>query len=160
MVWVFLAGTAWSSATEIGTPRPFGLGIQLGTFSGVTGKFYLRQRRNAIDFAVGTAYGGTFRNSIHAHVTYHEHFPELTSGRGVSIPWRIGIGGWINAGSNWVFPQYDNQGVIVGARVPVGIDFDLEDAPVQFYAEIAFDLAIIPGIAAGLDGSIGVRYYF
>ncbi len=159
-MWLLLASVASAAPSEIGNPRPFGLGIQLGTFSGLTGKHYLNGRRNAIDFAVGTAYGGTFRNSIHAHVTYHEHFTELTSGNGVSIPWRLGIGGWINAGSNWVFPQYRDEGLIVGVRVPVGLDFDLEDVPVQFYAEIAFDLSIVPGISAGLDGSVGVRYYF
>ncbi|MEO0603956.1 MAG: hypothetical protein AAF211_21140 [Myxococcota bacterium] len=159
-MWVLLASAAMGAPTEVGTPRPFGIGIQLGTFSGLTGKYYLRGRRNALDFAVGTAYGNTFANSLHAHVTYHEHISTLTEGAGVSIPWRIGVGGWLNAGSNWVFPQYRNQGLIIGARVPVGLDFDLEDVPVQFYAELAFNLAILPGIAAGLDGSVGVRYYF
>jgi len=155
-----LSGLAFASSTEVGSPRDFGLGVQVGTFSGITGKFYLRDRYRALDFAVGTAYGGTFSSSLHAHVTYHEHFGPIVSGGGVTIPWRLGIGGWLNAGSNWIFPQYDDQGLIVGVRAPVGLDFDVEDVPAQFFVEIAFDLAIVPGIAAGLDGSVGARYYF
>lgn len=155
---ILMANLAMAAPTEVGSPRPFGLGIQLGTFSGVTGKVYLRGRKTAVDFALGTAYGRSLSDSVHAQVSFHEHFGPLTSGSGVTIPWRIGVGGWINAGSYWVYPNYDN--VIVGVRAPVGVDFDLEDAPVQFYVEVAFDLSIVPGVSGGLDASAGVRYYF
>ncbi|MEN0067355.1 MAG: hypothetical protein AAGA48_34815 [Myxococcota bacterium] len=160
MWWVMAGAAVAQTPTEVGSVRPFGLGVQLGTFSGITGKLYLRGRETAFDFAVGTAYGATFADSVHAHVTFHQHFGPLTEGAGVTIPWRLGVGGWLNAGRYWVVPQFEGRGVIAGARLPVGLDFDLEDVPVQFYAEIAFALVIVPGITAGLDGSIGVRYYF
>ena len=44
--------------------------------------------------------------------------------------------------------------------MPVGLDFDLETAPVQFFVEIGVDLVLYPGIWAGLDAGIGARYYF
>ncbi len=159
-MWLLLAGLTTAGATEVGHSRPLGLGIQLGSFSGITGKFYLGGRRNALDFAVGTAYGRTFASGIQAQVSYHFHFDPLTEGNGVTIPWRVGVGGWINAGSSWVYPQFDDDRVIVGARTPLGLDFDLEEIPLQFYAEIAFNLAVVPGVGAGFDGSIGGRYYF
>lgn len=162
-MWWMLAGLAQAqtlTATEVGAPRRFGLGAQLGTFSGITGKIYLRNRDTAFDFALGTAYGNQFRNSVHAHVTFHVHFPALTEGQGVTIPWRLGVGGWLNAGSHWFYNNFDRTGVILGARAPVGLDFDLEDVPVQFYVEAALNLSVIPGIAAGLDASLGGRYYF
>jgi len=141
-------------------PRTFGIGAQLGTFSGVTGKVYMRARHTAVDFALGTAYGHTFSESVHAHVTFHEHFGPIVEGSGVTIPWRLGIGGWFNGGSNLVFPKYEDEGMIVGARAPIGLDFDLEDVPVQLFVEVALDLALVPGIAATFDASIGGRYYF
>lgn len=153
-----LALTAQVHATEIGSSRPFGLGIQLGTPSGLSGKFYLGGRRNAIDFGVGAWYGDGFYDSFYAHGTYSWHFPELTSGGGVAIPWRAGVGGWIASGY-WGWGRYRSD-AILGVRVPIGLDFDLETAPVQFFVEAALAMSIFPGIAAGLDAGIGARYYF
>lgn len=144
-------------ATEIGS-RPFGLGIQLGTPSGLTGKYYLGSRVSAISFAVGGAYGDVLYDSFFAHATYELHFEELTAGSGVAIPWRIGIGGWLASGDYWVYGP--GRDLILGARVPIGLDFDLEEAPVQFYVEVAFSMSVFPGIGAGLDAGLGVRYYF
>lgn len=157
--WIALGLTTAFAGTEIGNRRPFGLGIQLGTFSGLTGKLYLA-RRNAIDFSIGTGYGDRWSDSFHVHVTYHQHFAPLTEGRGVSIPWRVGIGGFINSGDYWVFDRYVGKGAILGARAPIGLDFDLERAPVQFYVEVALDLSLIPGVAGGLDAGLGGRFYF
>jgi hypothetical protein len=149
---------AEASATEIGA-RPFGLGIQLGAPSGITGKLYMGGRRNAIDFALGAYYDDVFYNNAFVQVSYHWHFPELTSGSGVTIPLRIGVGGWLTSGA-WRFGYYRGYDVIIGGRVPFGVDFDLETAPVQFYVEVAFAMAVVPFIGAGLDAGIGFRYYF
>lgn len=161
---LFLAlglSTTALAGTEIGASRPFGLGLQLGTFSGLTGKLYLTSsRRTAIDFSLGTGYGDVVWNNFHAHVTYSWHFSPLTSGRGVTIPWRVGIGGFVNSGDYWVFDGFQGRGVIVGARVPIGLDFDLEEAPVQLYVEIAPNVALFPGVAAGLGAGLGGRFYF
>ncbi len=150
--------TSDARATEIGASRTFGLGIQLGTPSGLTGKLYLGGRTNAIDFALGAYYGGEFYDTVYAQVSYHWHVAELTSGGGVAIPFRVGVGGWLASG-DWGFGRYDDT-VILGARVPFGLDFDLEAAPIQFYFEVAFALAAIPFVDASLDAGIGFRYYF
>ena len=156
-----LATLGTAGATEIGRNRDFGLGVQLGTFSGLSGKYYLgRGRENALSFGLGTGYGSSFYNSFHAHVTYSQHFAPLASGDGVTIPWRIGIGGFVNSGNYFVFDDYVDDGFLLGARAPIGLDFDLEDVPVQIFVEVAIDLLIFPGIAPGLDAGLGFRYYF
>jgi hypothetical protein len=149
-----------AEATEIGSGRAFGLGIQLGEPSGLTGKFYLGGRRNAIDFAIGAYYAdnGPWNDAIYAQAAYHWHLTELAHGNGVSIPFRVGIGGFFTSGYyRWSDRDYD---VVLGARVPIGLDFDLDAAPVQFYAEIGFQLTVAPPFRVGGDGAIGVRYYF
>ena len=149
------------AGTEVGDPRPLGLGIQLGTLSGLSGKYYLGNRERAVDFGLGAGLGNTFYSNFHVHATFSQHFPALVSGDGVTIPWRVGIGGWLNSGGYWLYNRYNPRpGAILGARVPVGLDFDLEDVPLQFFVEAAFNLAVFPGIWAGVDAGLGVRYYF
>lgn len=159
MLWfVTLAGLA--QATEVGSSRPFGLGIQLGAPTGITGKIYLGGRRNAIDFAFGGAYVDRYWwGGVWAQASYHWHITELTSGNGVTIPFRVGVGGFLStAYYDWGWSGgYD---AVIGARVPVGLDFDLEEVPLQFYVEVAVDVTVLPPLAVGVDGGIGGRYYF
>ena len=153
---ILVAETA--TATEIGDSRAFGLGLQLGEPTGITGKVYLGGRGNAIDFLVGSYYDAGFAGDVYVHVSYHAHLVELASGGGVAIPFRIGVGGFLNSGY-WRFDDEAND-IVFGARVPVGLDFDLESIPLQFYLEVAVEVAIIPFVGAGIDGGIGGRYYF
>jgi hypothetical protein len=156
-----LAFAPAEAATEIGTSRPFGLGIQLGSPSGLTGKVYLGGRRNAIDFLVGGPYSDNYWwGGIWAQAAYHWHITELTSGDGVAIPFRVGVGGFVSTYRYgwWDGGRYGDA--VIGARVPVGLDFDLEMAPVQFWVEVGAEVTILPPLGVGVDGGIGVRYYF
>jgi hypothetical protein len=82
---------------------------------------------------------------------------ELASGDGVSIPFRIGVGGFV---TSRYYRYVDYGEVVVGARVPFGLDFDLDDAPVQFWIEVAVDVTVLPPLGVGADAGIGFRYYF
>jgi hypothetical protein len=158
---LMVAALGTAQATEIGDGRPFGLGLQLGQPFGVTGKVYLGGRTNAIDFTVGTYYAsrGYYYDGFQAQVAYHWHLVELTSGGGVAIPFRIGVGGFVGTYGNGYY--YDRYGDLsLGARVPFGLDFDLERAPVQFYIELAIRIHVYPGFYPDGDGGIGARYYF
>lgn len=146
--------------TEIGTRRPFGLGVQLGAPTGITGKVYLGGRRNALDFLVGGAYydNGSYWGGFWGQVSYHWAVATLANTDGVDIPFRIGVGGFVsNHYYQWVDGPYD---AVIGARVPFGLDFDLDDAPVQFYLELAIDVTVLPPLGVGADAGFGVRYYF
>jgi hypothetical protein len=156
MLWLW-AGVA--GATEIGGERPFGLGVQLGGPTGIAGKYYLGGRRNAIDFVVGAfSDDNAFEDDLYVHVNYHWHLEELTSGSGVTIPFRMGVGGFFGTFDNWG-AEVDND-VNLGARMPVGLDFDLETAPVQFWVEVGVGVSIFERVGLHTDGGIGVRYYF
>jgi hypothetical protein len=162
MLTLLIAMVTSSHATEIGRGRPFGLGIQLGAPTGITGKVYLGGRSNALDFTFGGAYVDRYWwGGIWAQVAYHWHISELTRGNGVTIPFRVGVGGFLATSYyDWGWRGGYGGDAVIGARVPVGLDFDLEDAPVQFYVEVAVDVTVLPPLGVGVDGGIGVRYYF
>jgi hypothetical protein len=150
-----------AEATEIGSSRKFGLGIQLGEPTALTGKLYLGGRENALDFALGTRYDEDWGpdDSVFAQVSYHWHLTELTSGGGVAIPFRIGVGGFLDTTDYGWDADWDED-FALGARVPFGLDFDLESAPVQFYVELAPEVFVLPPIEFEWDAGVGVRYYF
>jgi hypothetical protein len=153
-----LALTTEASATEIGNGRNLGLGIQLGSPTGLTGKYYLGGRRNAVSFALGSQYDGGFYSGVWVTGSYDFHIEELVNEPEFALPLRVGIGGFLATGS-YRFGYYRDD-LFLGLRTPIGLDFDLTGAPVQIYIEVAFDLVLYPGIYGGLDAGLGVRYYF
>lgn len=156
-MWI-VAATMAANATEIGSRRSFGLGVQLGAPTGITGKVYLNGRKNAIDFLLGGAYYDDDRwGGYWAQVSYHWAIAELASGDGVSVPFRIGVGGFVTDG---YYGYLDVDDAVLGARVPFGLDFDLDSAPVQLYLEVAIDVTVLPPLGVGADAGLGVRYYF
>jgi hypothetical protein len=156
----FLAVPRGASATDVGVNgHAFGLGLQLGAPSGITGKYYLGGRRNAIDFVVGgfldTRAG--FNNSLYLQGTYLWHPSTLVHDPAFDLDWYVGVGGFV-----WDLGVWTGA---AGAHVPLGLAFDLNDPSVsqlQFYGEIALNVNVLPNGLGwyGIGLAIGGRYYF
>lgn len=155
-------GTARTARAEGGD---FGLGLILGSPSGLCGKFYLADR-HAIDFAVGEALIGN--NGIHIHVDYLWHPWVITSQAAFDLVLYVGVGGR--------FLDHDrgrdrDDDFHLGPRVPFGMLFDFARAgvPLDAFIEIAGHLDLIfdddddgghDGLDFDLSAAIGARYYF
>ncbi len=171
MIWIAALGLATPAhavdfehgyslgASEVGSARKFGLGLHLGTFSGLTGQYYLGEQ-NALTAVVGAAYGFGVYNAFHVTVTYNQYLGSLADTADVDIPWRVGVGGWLNSGGYLGYDRVRGRGTLLGARVPAGVDFNLTSVPLQFYVEVAFALVVVPVVVPGLDAGIGARWYF
>jgi hypothetical protein len=116
-------------------------------------------RQNALSFALGSQYDGGFYSGLWVTGSYDFHIVELVNEPEFAMPLRVGVGGFLATGS-YGFGRYTRDDVYIGARVPLGLDFDLSAAPVQIYLEVAANLVLYPGIYGGLDAGLGVRYYF
>jgi hypothetical protein len=152
---IALAGLA-HAGSEVGT-RPFGLGIILGEPTGLSAKLYLGGPRNAVDFALAFDTYGTNRGGwFWFHATYLIHPSVLAAGSGVEVPWHVGVGGYV------ISDQFrDNQDRdVLGVRVPIGVDVNLTEFPLQFFGDISLDVDLIPATDIGLGLGIGARYYF
>lgn len=125
-----------------------GIGLMLGEPTGITYKNWTSDR-NAFDLGLAWSFGRHDDLSIHADYLWHKFdlFNEVDKGQMLLY---YGIGGRLIAGDN----------AALGARVPVGLNYLVENAPVGIFFEIAPIVDLAPDTE--LEGSIilGGRYYF
>ena len=130
--------------------RDFGLGIILGEPAGICGKLWT-DGNSAVDGAV--AWSTDNNASLHLHADYLVH--SFSSGRVEKgrLPIYYGIGGRIKFSEN-------NNDDFIGVRVPVGIEYLFETAPVDIFFEIVPILDLAPETDFDLNAAVGARYFF
>jgi len=155
--------TAPARASDIGSGRPFGLGIILGDPTGISGKWYISSE-HAIDFGVGAGWMGG--HSLHIHADYLFHFM-LVNHSAFDLPLYLGVGPtfafWYGdyhdrywgPGDYWGDDRFG-----LGVRVPFGISFQFNAVPLDLFLEVAPALALLPGIGFFVEGGLGLRFWF
>jgi hypothetical protein len=176
---VLVAGAMVPATVAFARPRPeghlagrrfeanktFGLGLELGGPSGITGKYFLSPDR-ALDFGFGyisTAYRE--RSGFHIYGDYLFHPVSLVSVPEFELPLYVGLGGRF-----WNFEDRLGDGMIdsasaIGFRVPVGVAFDFNNVPLDAFLQLTPVLDFFSGysrhsVYIDIDISIGVRYWF
>jgi hypothetical protein len=88
---------------------------------------------------------------VHSDVLWHKFdlFP-VSRGR---LPLYFGVGGLIRF-------RDDNEENQVGVRAPVGLSYMFDNAPVDFFVEIAPAIDVAPNVQGEITGGIGIRYWF
>jgi len=159
-----------ASATEVGTYRTFGLGVQLLSPTALIGKLFL-DRNNAFDFGLGFwGYGRCYDVNGHPYAcndyydAYSIHFDylyeEAIVDRAVRLDWHVGVGGRTAFGGYY----RDSRGYrdfAMLARVPLGLDLGFRRPRwLEVYLEIAPGLWVIPPLEFDIDVGLGARAYF
>jgi hypothetical protein len=143
--------------------KTFGLGIELGAPTGVNGKWFFAADR-ALDFGIGDVYHYANRTGLHIYGDYVFHPTSLASNENFELPLYVGLGGRF-----WNFEdtgQPDpNDAYAFGFRVPVGVAFDFNTVPLDFFVQFVPVLDYYGGNALhtvylDFDASIGARYWF
>ena len=147
----------------------FGLGLELGEPTGLTGKYFVSES-GAIDFGVGWIYRHYYYgDGLHLYGDYLWHPLSLTSADAFELPFYVGIGL-----RYWRFDYCDNrvcefEGSAIGVRVPLGIAFDFNNAPLDIFIQVVPVLDFVDGdyydryddrTHLGVDLSLGIRYWF
>ncbi len=124
----------------------FGLGIIIGEPTGLSLKTWLSQK-HAVD--AGIAWSLT-NDWFHIHADYLIHNFELIDVSQGELPFYFGFGAKLGIGHDFSF----------GARVPVGLNYLFEDAPLDVFVEVVPALQLINSIQFQMNGGIGIRYWF
>ncbi len=121
------------------------IGLILGEPTGLSFKYW-RSNKSAI--AAGMAWSFSDNGSLHLHGDYVLHnWLEVEEG---SLAFYYGIGGRIRLTDNSEF----------GARVPLGLQYLIEDERIGIFFEIAPILDLLPDTELDVNGGIGARYFF
>ncbi len=168
---------AFATAVSEARPRPghlggrrfeanktFGLGVELGAPTGLTGKYFLSSDR-ALDFGIGDVYNYFDRSGLHIYGDYLFHPLSLASVEAFELPLYVGVGARF-----WDFNNRRPDGIVdsafaIGLRVPVGISFDFNSVPLDVFVQVVPVLDFYSGYAPhtvflDFDASVGIRYWF
>jgi len=155
-----LIATTALGGTEIGETRHCGVGIILGSPTGLSGKCYVPDRSFGVDVALAYETFGYRNGTLYLHATALWHPMDLHTDDWGNVPWYVGVGPFFGT---WQFrdshPNFDNDWYI-GVRTPVGIGIDFSDVPIQIYAEVSLLVALLPATDIDLGFGLGARYYF
>jgi len=140
--------TVWGGDTH-----RFGAGIILGQPTGASLKYWLNDTL-AIDGAIGASFNDDNDNDsefyLQSDVLWHD-FDLLSVPKG-RLPVYFGVGGLVRFRDN-----EDNQ---VGVRIPVGVSYMFDNAPIDVFVEIAPALDFAPDVQGEVTGGIGIRFWF
>jgi hypothetical protein len=143
--------------------KTFGLGLELGAPTGIMGKWFFASDR-ALDFGIGDVYRYFNRSGLHLYGDFLFHPTSLASNESFELPLYVGIGARL-----WDFRDAGqpapNDAVAFGIRVPVGVAFDFNNVPIDFFIQVVPVLDFFTGNALhtvylDIDASVGVRYWF
>lgn len=128
--------------------KDVGIGFMVGEPTGLSLKSWT-SGNNAFDIGLAWSLGRYDAINIHADYLWHNYsaFSEVDSG---ILPLYYGIGGRV---------VFDENDAVIGARVPVGLNYLFEDAPIGLFIEVAPIFNIAPSTDFDVDGGLGVRFY-
>lgn len=152
LISVFLAAIFSISLTTLTQAQQAGEGVGIGFMVGEPTGLSLKSwtgGNNAFDVGLAWSLGRYDAVNIHADYLWHnfELFNDIESG---TLPFYYGIGGRL------ILADDD---AVLGARVPVGLNYLFDDSPVGLFLEVAPIFNLAPETDFDVDGALGVRFY-
>jgi hypothetical protein len=163
VVVVALAAAPAARAAMSPQGKTFGLGLQLGAPTAVTGKLMVTGDQGIV-VGVGAGLGWDVSLSVHADYLWHPSV--LVDVAPATFSWYVGGGAWVSfhraheRGFRYDYYYVDGVPFAVGARIPIGVDMAMNALPFEVYLEGAPTIAVFPRIGFGLGVALGARFWF
>jgi len=167
------AGQSWPPAatktrpapvqlSELRSGGPFGLGLNIGSRTGLTLKLW-PARAHGLTLDLGAT---PFTNSVSLAFGYSFHAPPLRGPVGISAQFYLGVGFrtrlLISVAPDPDEPDEDKVSVatVLGVRVPLGLSFLLQGFPVELFIEAAPAVDFWQAFGIDVEGIGGARVFF
>ena len=144
---ILLSLLALFSISITAQDKGLGLGVVFGEPTGLSAKLWTSER-TALDAAVAWSfYNGGW---LHLQADFLMHNYDLIDVSQGALPVYYGAGAFLTFSSE----------LGLGARVPLGLAYQFEEAPVDIFLEIAPGISLLPEIKFYMGGGLGARYFF
>ena len=152
-------GIIFNTAQAQNSEKNIGLGVMVGEPTGISFKAWTS---STTAFDAGLAWSLEGRDAVHIHADYLWHNFDVFDGDidPGQLPLYYGIGGRIVLIDDDRGPNDDDDDVILGVRVPVGINYLFEDNPIGLFLEVAPIINLVPSTDLDIDAALGARFYF
>ncbi len=151
LILFFMTGVSAHATPIEGT---LGAGIIVGEPTGLSAKSYVTETQ-AFDAALSYSLR---TDSIWLHGDYLYHSEKLSKD--------VEGGRWVPYGGLGGLLYFSNQDkkqssrALLAARAPAGLLFYPTDSSIEFFAEIALVVGVLPATEVSVSGGIGARYLF
>lgn len=137
-----------------------GVGVMVGEPTGLSLKLWTS---STTAFDAGLAWSLEGHEAIHIHADYLWHNFDIFSDDidPGQLAFYYGIGGrlvFIDEEPDAI--DEDDDDAVLGARVPLGLNYLFEDSPFDLFLEIAPIINLIPATDVDIDAAVGLRFYF
>jgi hypothetical protein len=126
--------------------KGIGLGMIIGEPTGFSAKMWTGEK-TALDAGIAWSFTCTGYLRVHSDLLWHNFTIEVDQGK---LPVYYGVGAKLLLASNLGF----------GIRVPAGLAYLFDSAPVDIFAELVPGINFLPRAGFSIDAAIGARYYF
>lgn len=133
-----------------------GVGLILGEPTGLSLKNWTSER-TAVAVAIAWAFDPNTSFHVHGDYLFHDYtMVTVEKGR---LPLYAGIGARLKFDDERGRRGRDSR-TRVGARIPLGLNYHFERAPVDLFLEVVPILDVAPKSDVSLNAAIGARYFF
>ncbi len=123
-----------------------GLGVMLGEPTGISLKLW---KNNNTAYSFGLAWSLEGNDAVYAHADHLWHSALDTDTENFAFSYGLG--------ARAIFSDNDTE---FGVRVPLGLNFYPNGAPMDIFVEIAPTINLIPSTDGDVSGVFGARFYF
>jgi hypothetical protein len=143
---IFVLVSGLFAMNVLAQDKGFGIGVILGEPTGLSAKSWITSK-TAVDVAVAWALHDP---SLHIHADFLVHQFNLVTVSEGQLPLYFGLGARVKLADETMF----------GARIPIGMDYLFDSAPLDIFFEVVPILNLVPSTAFDLNAAIGIRYFF
>lgn len=136
-----------------------GVGVLLGDPTALNGKVYFTEQ-SAVGIALAYADQPVGPWHSYAHAVYLLHPSVLAAGEDLELTWHVGAGPVAVSDEPDAWPAWDSDGFGLGVRVPIGLDLNVQEVPLQFSLEVAANTFLFPQLGLDIGPAVAGRFFF